>query len=249
MRSGRRPTGSSCSQGRALRTAARARRVQQPRLGASPRAAAAGSPVRRRFARPIGAELALLLVVVGVTTALVAEPPAKAQAAARRGRSPARPRSVRIRTTSWSTPPGGPNEVHVYLLDSTGQPAKVDEVGVAATLPAADVGPLELSGARRARSRDLPARRFRSRSLDPPARHSQGGVRPVEHIHDPDRKGHLSVDTLPSPTTAARCARARERGGAHDPMPAKAPAGSITVSPSTSSTASTARQRARLRSG
>ena len=38
----------------------------------------------------------------------------------------------------------GTNEIHLYLLDSTGQPASVDEITLSATLPAADVGPLEL---------------------------------------------------------------------------------------------------------
>ena len=37
----------------------------------------------------------------------------------------------------------GPNAVHVYLLDRTGQLAHVDEVTLSATLPEVDIGPLE----------------------------------------------------------------------------------------------------------
>ena len=115
-------------------------RITVPRL----RTAAAGSRLRRSFARAIGLELALLLVVVGVTTALVAEPPAKAQAAASSG-PVSREGKVGPYTYEVTIDPArvGPNSVHVYLLDRTGQLAHVDEVGLSATLPEVDVGPLE----------------------------------------------------------------------------------------------------------
>ena len=39
----------------------------------------------------------------------------------------------------------GSNEIHIYLLDSTGALAPVDEIGVTASLPAADLGPLRFT--------------------------------------------------------------------------------------------------------
>jgi copper transport protein len=114
-------------------------RVSVPRLrGADP-----GPQVRRRFARIVAAELALLVVVVGVTAVLVAEPPAKAQPAAADGVASRDGRVGPYRYTLTVDPAGtGPNEIHVYLLDSTGALAPVDEIAVSATLPAVDVGPL-----------------------------------------------------------------------------------------------------------
>ena len=93
--------------------------------------------------RSVAVELALMAVIVGVTAALVAEPPAKAQVASgpvsRDGR--VGPYDFTITVDPART---GMNEIHLYLLDSTGQPASVDEITLSATLPAADVGPLEL---------------------------------------------------------------------------------------------------------
>ena len=115
-------------------------RVSVPRL----RAAAAGSRAKRAFARTVGVELALLLVVVGVTTALVAEPPAKAAVAAASG-PVSREGGIGPYTYTLTVDPAltGPNAVHVYLLDRSGQLAHADEVSLSATLPQVDVGPLE----------------------------------------------------------------------------------------------------------
>ena len=96
-------------------------RISVPRL----RSAAAGPQVRRRFARSVALELALMIVIVGVTAALVAEPPAKAQVAAAvpsletarsvptTSRSPStRPASGRTRSTSTcSTPRASPQRL------------------------------------------------------------------------------------------------------------------------------------------
>ena len=116
-------------------------RVSVPRL----RAAAAGPRVKRAFARTVGVELALLLVVVGVTTALVAEPPAKAQAGEVSG-PVSREGEIGPYTYTLTVDPAqtGPNAVHLFLLDRNGQLARVDEVAMSATLPEVDVGPLEL---------------------------------------------------------------------------------------------------------
>jgi copper transport protein len=104
---------------------------------------------RRRFLQSTAAELALVVVIVGVTAVLVAEPPAKAQLAAERGPVSrgafVHPYQVTVTVDPART---GPNEIHVSLLNHlTGQPAKVDEVRVSASLPAAGIGPLRLRAA------------------------------------------------------------------------------------------------------
>jgi copper transport protein len=117
-------------------------RVLVPRL----RAGIASAVERRRFLRSTGAELALVLVIVGVTAVLVAEPPAKAQLAAQAGPvsldTSIGPFHLNLVVDPART---GRNQIHLYLLDhSTGQPVKVDEARVSASLPAAGVGPLRL---------------------------------------------------------------------------------------------------------
>ena len=78
-------------------------RVSVPRL----RSADADPRTRRRFARSVTVELVVMLVIVGVTTALVAEPPTKAQVAV--GPSLAAPASVmtpeRKATPRWTSTP------------------------------------------------------------------------------------------------------------------------------------------------
>ena len=115
-------------------------RVSVPRIRASVPAARA----RRSFARAVGLELALLLVVVGVTTALVWLPPGKAQSVASSG-PVSREGKIGPYTYEVTVDPArtGPNAVHVYLLDRKGQLAHADEMALSATLPEIDVGPLE----------------------------------------------------------------------------------------------------------
>jgi copper transport protein len=118
-------------------------RVSVPRL----RTGSPGSAARPHFVRAVAAELALLVVVVGVTTALIAEPPAKAQAAVT---AVSRDGTVGPYDYTFVVDPArtGTNEIHVYLLDSTGALAPVDEIDVSASLPAVDIGPLELDATR-----------------------------------------------------------------------------------------------------
>ena len=114
-------------------------RVSVPRL----RANGPDRPARRRFARVVAVELALLVVVLGVTAVLVAEPPAKAQLAVAGGIVSRDGKIGPYRFTLTFDPARtGSNEIHVYLLDSTGSLAPVDEIAVSVTLPAVDVGPL-----------------------------------------------------------------------------------------------------------
>lgn len=107
------------------------------------RAGSLGGRGRVRFGQLVTLELALMAVVVGVTAALVAQPPAKAELAAA---SDVVSRDGRIGPYTYTliVDPAqtGSNEIHVYLLDSTGGLAPVDEIGVSATFPAVDIGPL-----------------------------------------------------------------------------------------------------------
>jgi copper transport protein len=119
-------------------------RVSVPRLHTG----VATALERRRFLRATAAELTLVAAVVAVTAVLVAEPPAKAQAAAEAESGPvSRDAFVHPFEIDVTVDPGrtGPNEMHVYLLNHlTGQPAKVAEVRLSASLPAAGLGPLRL---------------------------------------------------------------------------------------------------------
>jgi copper transport protein len=117
-------------------------RFSVPRL----RAGIASALERRRFLLSTATELTLVVCIVGVTAVLVAEPPAKAQIAAQAGpvsqEAFVGPFHLEVTVDPAAT---GPNAIHLYLLDhSTGQPAEVDEVRLAASLPAASVGPLRI---------------------------------------------------------------------------------------------------------
>jgi copper transport protein len=115
-------------------------RISVPRL----RRAEPAPGVRHRFARSVGLELALMVVVVGVTAALVAEPPAKAQRGAQS--SVTREGEIGPYRFTLTVDPArqGTNEIHLYLLDSSGGLVPVDEIALSATLPSLDVGPLPL---------------------------------------------------------------------------------------------------------
>jgi copper transport protein len=119
-------------------------RFAVPRL----RAQVASGREQRRFLRTVGVELGLMVAVVALTAALVAEPPAKAEV------TPAGP----FATTAEVGPnelnlvvdpaQPGSNEIHLYLTDQTGQPATVAEARVSATLPSRRVGPLRFRALR-----------------------------------------------------------------------------------------------------
>jgi copper transport protein len=116
-----------------------------PRL----RAGIASAVDRRRFLGVVAAELAIMVTAVGVTAALIAEPPAKAQVA------PSGPVAATTRVGPYElnlvVDPAktGPNQIHLYLLDRSGQPAEVSGAEISASYPAARVGPID-QDARRA---------------------------------------------------------------------------------------------------
>ena len=84
-----------------------------------------------------------MVVVVGVTAALVAEPPAKAQAA---GGSVTREGEIGPFLYTVTVEPArvGRNELHAYVLEPPASRREVDEIAVSATLAEPDVGPLPL---------------------------------------------------------------------------------------------------------
>jgi copper transport protein len=113
-------------------------RYSVPRL----RRDVASPAVRRRFLRAAGAELAIMIAIVGVTAVLVTEPPAKASVVSK---GPyATTTSLGPLELNFVADPAraGRNELHLYLLDRSGRPADVDEVRVLATLPSQGIGPL-----------------------------------------------------------------------------------------------------------
>jgi copper transport protein len=107
------------------------------------RAGASSEPERRRFLRMAGAEIGIMLVIVGVTAALVAEPPAKAQAAVQqlsgqpRGELLAGPFHLAIEAKPGTA---GTNDIVMQVIHGE----DIAEITAEATLPSQDIGPLEL---------------------------------------------------------------------------------------------------------
>jgi copper transport protein len=103
--------------------------------------------VRRRFVRAATFELVLIACVLGVTAALVQEPPAKAQvrssgpfgATSRLG-----PYELDVTVDPART---GLNDMHLYVLRTSGQPANGAEAHVYASLPSASLGPFRFQAA------------------------------------------------------------------------------------------------------
>ena len=101
---------------------------------------------RRRFARTVAGELCLMLVVIGLTAALVEQRPAKSQISAG-GRTRSRRGSGRYELDLVVDPARvGRDEIHLYLLERNGQPARgIAEVRLAATLSSPSLGPLRFT--------------------------------------------------------------------------------------------------------
>ena len=111
------------------------------RLGQSP---GSGTGVLTRLQRSVAVEFALMAVVIGVTSALITKPPAKAIAAAQPVAVSASGRigdlDVRLVVDPGAT---GSNAVNAYLTRS-GTPQTVDEVTVTARPKVGDIGPFRL---------------------------------------------------------------------------------------------------------
>jgi copper transport protein len=103
----------------------------------------AGPPARRRFARGVGAELALLAVAVAVAGVLAQRSPDEAVAAA--GPVEVTADLGPLRAGVIVTPAAaGRNILHVTLSDQAGRLVRLDDVRLLATLPSRDLGPMRL---------------------------------------------------------------------------------------------------------
>jgi copper transport protein len=102
---------------------------------------------RRRFVLASAAELALFVVVLSVTAALVEQPPAKAQAG--RGGPYSTTAKLGPYELDLTVDPAqtGKNEIHLYVLTRTGWPARVEELSLFASLPSAGIGPFQFTAA------------------------------------------------------------------------------------------------------
>ena len=115
-------------------------RYAVPRL----RAGVAQPAERRRFMQTASVELAIMVVIVGVTAVLVHTPPAKSEVSA--------PSSIGPQTlvvtfsndvqahVQVEPAAAGPNTLEVHFL----APMELDALSIAASLPEQDIGPLEL---------------------------------------------------------------------------------------------------------
>jgi copper transport protein len=106
------------------------------------RAGASSEPERRRFLRMAGAELMIMAVIVGVTAALVAEPPAKAAAAQAaiasqpKGALLAGPFHLEVEAKPGTA---GTNDIVFDVVHGE----DIAEISLQASLPSEDIGPLE----------------------------------------------------------------------------------------------------------
>ena len=113
-------------------------RYAVPRL----RRAIASVAEQRRFLQVAGAELALVVAIVGVTSVLVTEPPARASVAPRGPYATIVPLGALEANVDIDPAHTGLNNIQIDLSDRSGAPANVAELELAASLPSANVGPL-----------------------------------------------------------------------------------------------------------
>jgi copper transport protein len=119
-------------------------RYAVPRL----RNAVASVAEQRRFLRMAGAELAIIVAIVGVTAVLVTEPPARASIAPRGPYATTATLGGLEANVVVDPAKTGLNVIHLYLTDRSGRPADVAELKLAASLPSENVGPLRFTAHR-----------------------------------------------------------------------------------------------------
>jgi copper transport protein len=135
-------------------------RSSVPRL----RAGIASALERRRFLRAAGAELAIMVAIVGVTAVLVNAPPARTEVEMHGSATAEVDFDGRLMAHLSVEPAiAGRNDIHLEFEDPDGEPAELDEVNLAATLASAGIGPLRFEakpsgehGAFAARGAQLP---------------------------------------------------------------------------------------------
>ena len=114
-------------------------RSSVPRL----RAGIASALERRRFLRAAGAELAIMVAIVGVTAVLVNAPPARTEVEMHGSAAAEVDFDGRLMAHVTVEPAiAGRNDIHLEFEDPDGEPAELDEVNLAATLASAGIGPL-----------------------------------------------------------------------------------------------------------
>ncbi len=114
-------------------------RYAVPRL----RDGVASAQERRRFLRTAGVELTLMTAVVAVTAMLVNQPPAKAEVGGEGPQAATAQLSDELELDVVVDPAvAGPNQIHLYVLDRSGQPRELESAVVTASLPSRRVGPL-----------------------------------------------------------------------------------------------------------
>jgi copper transport protein len=98
---------------------------------------------RRRFLRAAGAELTIMVVIVGVTAFLVNAPPARTEVEMHGPAATEVDFDGRL-MAHLSVDPAivGRNDIHLEFEDPDGEPSELDQVDVAATLASASIGPL-----------------------------------------------------------------------------------------------------------
>ena len=101
------------------------------------------APEVRRLRRSVGAELALGLVVLGVTALLVNAAPAK-QAAEQPFSDTFEVLGLQVNAIVDPARVGSGNQFHFYVLGRLGQPVAVPELDATISLPAQRIGPVVL---------------------------------------------------------------------------------------------------------
>jgi len=99
---------------------------------------------QRRFLRATGAELAIMAVIVGVTSVLVTEPPAKASIKPPKLFNTTAPIGNLEVNMTLEPARTGPNVIHLYFFTQAGVPANTAEAKLSATLPSRNLGPLRI---------------------------------------------------------------------------------------------------------
>gem|GEM_PF-5049005 len=99
--------------------------------------------LRRGLRRSVLAELAIALVVLGVTALLVNAPPAK-QAASEPFTQSFQVLGVQVNAIVSPARTGPGNQFHFYVLGPTGQPRAIPELDASITLTAESIGPLSI---------------------------------------------------------------------------------------------------------
>jgi copper transport protein len=100
---------------------------------------------QRRFLRAAGTELAIMAVILGVTSVLVTEPPAKASIKPPKLFSTVVP--IGNLDVNLTVEPAltGPNVIHLYFFTQQGVPANVAEAKLSGTLPSKNLGPIRFA--------------------------------------------------------------------------------------------------------